>query len=191
MKVYPRNNSWRILSWLAIVWLSACSTASDPQLVPAPERSVHPIRFGHVALSVKDAARSAQWYSEIFGFVQIGGVYDIKIDESPLGQVAAKLFRRQAGGIRIAQLATTGGLAIELFEFEASKTTSESQIYPKTGIIHFAIVVDAFEETLQKLEDGGAELIVKNLANPNRLVAFYHDLDGNIIEISSREWGGM
>lgn len=180
-----------LLIWVALVWLSACSTIPDGRPPQASSVRTHPYQIGHVALSVKDVERSAQWYADVFGFVQLGPIYDIEPDGSPLGQVAAKLFRPVPVRLRVAQLATESGMAIELFELAGNDGAAHRNAYPGTGILHFAIVVDAFDETLRKLERAGGRLIVKNLANPTRLVAFYHDPDENIIEISSRKWDAM
>ncbi|MEF8704262.1 MAG: VOC family protein [Candidatus Accumulibacter sp. UW26] len=180
-----------LLISLAFAWLSACSTISDRQPLQASGVRTQPYQIGHVALSVKDVERSAQWYAEVFGFVQLGPVYDIQPDESPLGQVAARLFSPPPARLRVAQLATESGMAIELFELAGNDGAAKRGAYPATGIIHFAIVVDAFDETLRKLDKAGGTLIVRNLANPTRSVAFYHDPDQNIIEISSRKWDGM
>lgn len=180
-----------LLIWVALVWLSACSTIPDGRPPQASSATTHPYQIGHVALSVKDVERSAQWYADVFGFVQLGPIYDIQPDESPLGQVAAKLFRPVPVRLRVAQLATESGMAIELFELAGNDGAARRSAYPETGIIHFSIVVDAFDETLRKLDRAGGRLIVKNLANPTRSVAFYHDPDENIIEISSWKWDGM
>ena len=180
-----------LLTSLALAWLSACSTISDCQPLQTSRGSTQPYQIGHVALSVKNVERSSHWYAEVFGFVQVGPIYDIQPDDSPLGQVAAKLFSPPPGRLRVAQLATESGMAIELFELAGNDGAAHRNAYPGTGILHFAIVVDAFDETLRKLERAGGRLIVKNLANPTRLVAFYHDPDENIIEISSRKWDAM
>lgn len=191
LTVAVARSQWSLLTCVALVWLSACSTTQDVRPPQASRESAQPYRLGHIALSVKDVKRSARWYADVFGFVQLGPIYDIEPDESPLGQVAARLFRPAPERLRVVQLATKSGMAIELFEFDGNVGAPHRNAYPKTGIIHFSLIVDAFDETLRKLEESGAKLIVKNLANPTRSVAFYHDPDQNIIEISSRKWDGM
>ena len=186
-----RRKHRSLLTGIALLCLGACSTVPDRQQLPAAEASGQRQHIGHVALAVKDVGRSAQWYADVFGFVPVGPVYGIEADGSPLGQVAAKLFLPPPARLRVVQLATESGMAIELFEFVGDAAATPRSALPTSGIIHFAIVVDAFDETLRKLDRAGGTLIVKNLANPTRSVAFYHDPDQHIIEISSRKWDGM
>jgi catechol 2,3-dioxygenase-like lactoylglutathione lyase family enzyme len=172
----------RILTrWLApfvAVWLLfGCANV-------ATER---PLRgeMGHVAIAVQQLERSVEWYRNTFGFKQIGEVYQISTDDSPLGKVALALFGRQTHPIRLAQLTTPSGASVELFEFNGHPATKPDAM---SGILHLALVVDDFYAAQTRLAKLGVAPLVENFSNPRRKVAFYKDLDAHIIELTSLHW---
>lgn len=128
-----------------------------------------------------------RWYGQTLGFAQASQVYDIAVDNSPLGQVAAGLFGTERKPFRIVQLKARDGLSLELFEI-LDRSDEQQWKPPARGILHFAVVTASFEETITRLELSGSRRIVGNESNLNRRVAFYTDPDGNVIEIGSTSW---
>ena len=180
----------KTISLIVFTLVSAVTACAGQAPVAPPPSASSSLRFGHVALAVRDLSASIHWYADAFGFVAVAPPADLAVDDSPLGRVATALFGRELKRVRIAQLKTPDGIGIELFEFTDPRLPWSS--YSSTGgILHFAVVAPSFDSTLARLERLGAHAIVLNDANPTRRVVFISDPDGHIVEIASRSWDGM
>lgn len=172
---------------IAMTMLLACETMPTP--TPKPVVKTDSIlRFDHVAMAVRDLDTSRRWYRESLGFIPVSEVFDIEVDDSPLGRVATALFGPELKRLRIVQLKTPDGIGIELFEFVDPVPAWPSGL-AHTGMLHFAVIAASYDATLSRLERAGAQRIIVNEANPARRTAFFRDPDGNIIQIMSHSSG--
>jgi catechol 2,3-dioxygenase-like lactoylglutathione lyase family enzyme len=177
-----------IMPFLLLVVLAGCAAGPTSMPASAAEPAQHgSLSFGHVALTVSNVEVSTRWYRDTLGFTLLQSVYDIHVDASPLGKVAAALFGQGLRRLKIAQLQAPGGMRIELFEFVEPRPAIGPP-NPMMGLLHLAVVTERFDDTVRKLETSGARRIVTNYANPDRRVAFYADPDGNVLEIDASPW---
>lgn len=127
----------------------------------------------HVALVVTDIEKSAGWYEE------------------KLGWPVVRQFALPENNVAFAFLQTPGGLIYELVEIKSSephpsayKHVSESGKIQ--GFAHVCFLVSDCDGVVAELESRGVTIIVPAHDAPDAgmRAAFFHDCDGNLIEIA-------
>jgi catechol 2,3-dioxygenase-like lactoylglutathione lyase family enzyme len=129
--------------------------------------SVPTLQFHHVTLSVKNVDQVSQWYADLLGFT----VRDHFILTRPDGK-----------SIRVARVEIPG-LRMNISQFDGSiepERTGERQ-----GLRHLALQVDSVDQTYQSLREKGVQFMSEPFTYdpPGYRVAFFQDLEGNIIEL--------
>jgi catechol 2,3-dioxygenase-like lactoylglutathione lyase family enzyme len=126
------------------------------------------IRFDHVAITVKDMARSVDFYRDLLGF-----------------EVVGQLMLRD-DTFKIVYL-RSGGACIELFEFrDHDAQTAVGVPDPVGGFKHVALQTTDVDGVAAKLKAAGVTFTVepKDASGGVRL-AFFRDPDGNLLELVS------
>jgi len=121
----------------------------------------------HVAIICSDYAKSRRFYTEILKF-----------------KVLAETYREDRGSFKL-DLATPGGVQIELFSFPAPPLRAS---YPEAcGLRHLALSVDDIDTAIATLAAGGiaSEAIRVDPLTGQRFT-FFADPDGLPIEMTER-----
>jgi len=151
---------------------------------------VYPRVITHVGCTVTDIERAITWYREVFGFQLLAGPVDLVADDSHFGQIAADIFGAQFRRGRLAQMAGSNGVCIELFQFHEPQSVrrQDNFEYWKPGIFHFTIVEPGIEEMIERIAvNGGKSRSRVWTLFPDKpyKIAYCEDPFGNIIEIYS------
>jgi len=113
----------------------------------------------HAAIASPDPRKLAEWYVEHLGFV-INYTYD------------ANVFVK-----------APNGAMLEIIPSEGDPVPAK----PKTpGLRHLAIWVDDFDGACAELKRQGVELLGEPLNLKGNLLAFFNDLDGNLLHLINR-----
>lgn len=115
--------------------------------------------FEHTAIASPDPEALGVWYEKTLGFPIVH-------------RYAGNVFVRAADGTMLEMIPSEG---------EAPETGMKTP-----GIRHLAVSVDDYEAGVADLESKGVEIFSHVQAGTNRL-AFFHDLDGNILHLIHRE----
>ena len=141
----------------------------------------------HVGVTVTDIEKAIGWYREIFGFQLLAGPVDLVADDSHFGLLARDIFGTGFQRGRLAQLAGSNGVCLELFQFSDPPTVVRKDFeYWKTGIFHFTIVDPAIEDVVRRIAESGGKLrskIWQLFPDKPYKIAYCEDPFGNIIEI--------
>jgi methylmalonyl-CoA/ethylmalonyl-CoA epimerase len=127
-------------------------------------------KLRHIALSVPDPEKSAQFYEATFGMKRVGTT------NSPL-----------ATGVYLSD----GVVNVALLKFrndEAAQGKGKDYV----GVHHFGFHVDDVEDTRRKLAEHGAALFME-VPEERKTVFFeekYTDPDGIVFDISQHGWAG-
>lgn len=113
----------------------------------------------HTAIATPDPEKLGQWYAE-------------KLDFPIVHRYGGNVFVRAADGTMLELIPSEG---------EAPETGLKTP-----GIRHLAVSVDDYEAGKAELRSRGVEIVNEVEAGTNYL-AFFHDLDGNIIHLIYRE----
>ena len=123
-------------------------------------------RLRHIALSVRDLARSQKFFEDAFGMKKVGdGAHGVYMSD---------------GTMNIALLDRKG------------RPDSDATPEPFYGILHFGMWVDDTDETLDKVKQAGGEYLSGNVSNnPN---TFFEvkctDPDGTVFDLTHNGWRG-
>ena len=119
-------------------------------------------KFRHIAISTEDPEKTAAWYKEVFGLVEVG--------------------RTGHGGYYL----TDGDINFAILRIPSKDDPTKAQV----GVSHFGFMVEDPEETCRKLEETGAkrlaDLPVTNQFFEMKFVA----PDGLGFDISIHGWPG-
>jgi len=133
------------------------------------------IGFSHIGLSVRDAARSAAFYSAAFGF-EVGQRFDLSEgferagDAPPLPSVC--------------QFVTRGPIALALIQYRSPKGSPVPRPMHQLGIANMGIIVEAIEPVAELVEAYGGRVHRETLLNgPNGTFLHCSDPDGARIEL--------
>ena len=113
----------------------------------------------HTAIATPDPEALGQWYAQ-------------KLDFPVVYRYSGNVFVRAADGTMLELIPSEGD------RLETGMKTP--------GIRHLAVTVDDFEAGMKELESRGVEIFDTVEASGNRL-AFFRDLDGNILHLIWRE----
>jgi len=127
-------------------------------------------KLRHIALSVPDPEKSAQFYEATFGMKRVGTT------DSPL-----------ATGVYLSD----GVVNVALLKFrndEAAQGKGKDYV----GVHHFGFHVDDVEDTRRKLDENGASHFM-DVPAERKTIFFeekYKDPDGIVFDISHEGWAG-
>ncbi len=125
-------------------------------------------KLRHIALSVPDPEKSAQFYEATFGLKRVG------ITNSPL-----------ANGIYLSD----GVINVALLKFKSDEA-AQHRTKDYVGVHHFGFQVDDMEDARRKLGENGASLFME-APEERRTILFeekYCDPDGILFDISHEGW---
>lgn len=112
------------------------------------------LRLSHIGLCVADLARAEAFYTNVFGYKNIGAL--------KIGQEADALLDLKGTGLDVVYLQRPGeDTRIELLYFRTPGTEISSNIRAVnlTGITHFSFRVDDMAEILAQVRQYGGKLI--------------------------------
>lgn len=114
----------------------------------------------HTAIASPDPAALAQWYCDHLGF-HINFRYDV-------------FFFVKA----------PNGSMLEIIPSEGERGSNKLK---DPGIRHLAIAVDDFDQAYQEIKNKGVQMLGEPYENQGNRLAFFTDLDGNILHLISRK----
>jgi len=152
----------------------------------------YPRSFSHIGLSVPDVEKAVKFYEEVMGWYVIMQPTEIEEDDSPIGEMCTDVFGPGWKKFRIAHMATSDKIGIELFEFENNEKPENNFEYWKTGIFHYCVQDPNVEELVEKIvEYGGKQRMpIREYypgEKPYRMV-YCEDPFGNLVEIYSHSY---
>ncbi len=155
----------------------------------------YPRAFSHIGLSVTDLDRAVQFYTEVLGCYLL--VDPVSFDEekdgdAPVGQMLTDALGEGWRGVRIAHLATSDKIGIELFEFEGAELPEDNLNYRKVGIFHFCVQDPDIEGLAKKIvEHGGKQRMPVHEFHPGEKpfkMVYCEDPFGNVVEIYTHSY---
>jgi len=126
-------------------------------------------KIKHIALSVPDPEKTAQFYEKVFGLKRVGTT------ESPL-----------ANGVYI----TDGYLNIALLKYHSDEMAGLKEGKDFIGVHHFGFQVDDSGAAKEKIESNGGAFFMDlpNLKDTLYYEEKFRDPDGVIFDISQNGW---
>jgi catechol 2,3-dioxygenase-like lactoylglutathione lyase family enzyme len=128
------------------------------------EKPIPTGRLNHVALPTADPERGARFYREVLGFVET--------PRPAFSFRGAWLLKREVG------------VMIHLIHDESFQPASGKPINSRTN--HIAMQVDGYDAAVKQLAAHGVEYVERVLPTYNYRQVFFHDPDGNTLELG--EW---
>ena len=123
----------------------------------AKNQHPYPRRFSHIGLSVPDLEKAVDFYTKVMGWYVIMPPTRIDSDDSAIGVMCDDVFGQGWEYFKIAHLATSDGVGIEIFEFKDAYTPDKNLDYNRTGTFHFSVQDPDLEGLLQKILDHGGK----------------------------------
>jgi lactoylglutathione lyase family protein len=141
---------------------------------------------------VPDVEQAVKFYEEVMGWYVIMQPTEIEEDDSPIGEMCTDVFGPGWKKFRIAHMATSDKIGIELFEFENNEKPENNFEYWKTGIFHYCVQDPDVEGLVEKIvEYGGKQRMpIREYypgEKPYRMV-YCEDPFGNLVEIYSHSY---
>ncbi len=153
----------------------------------------YPRAFSHIGLSVPNIEKAVEFYTKAFGWYVIMKPTDVKEEnESAIGIMCEDVFGAGYESFKIAHLATSDKIGIELFEFEKNEKPASNLEYNKHGIFHFCIQDPDIEGTLELIKELGGKqrMPIREYYpgdKPYRMV-YVEDPFGNVFELYSHSY---
>ena len=142
----------------------------------------------HVGLAVPDLDRAINWYRKVFGFYILAGPFDFNAADENSGAMTLDLQGAELKKMRNVHLMSSGGVGIELFEFQ-DPTYHAEHYSPHAGFFHICLIVDDLVGTIEKVVQHGGKQRSKiwniNKGKPHYLV-YAEDPFGHIVELYTR-----
>ena len=128
-------------------------------------------KLRHVAISVPDPEKSAQFYEKVFGMKRVG------ITESEL-----------SSGIYLSD----GVVSLALLDYKTDEAAGEEQGKDFVGVHHFGFWVDDLDKTGDSIEECGGTFFLDLPEEKDSLYyeKKYRDPDGVIFDLSHQGWVG-
>jgi len=132
-------------------------------------------RVNHIGTCVGDLVRAADFYRDVFGFVEHNRL------EIPDG-VAAKLLRVPEPVGLTAVYLTLGDTVLELLHFDRpGNDPQRDRSLTEPGLTHISLTVDDLEATCAKVVEYGGEVLEDT--NMGGFAVFVRDPDGQLLEL--------
>ena len=128
-------------------------------------------KLRHVAISVPDPEKSAQFYEKVFGMKRVG------ITESEL-----------SSGIYLSD----GVVSLALLDYKTDEAAGEDKGKDFVGVHHFGFWVDDLDKTGDSIEECGGTFFLDLPEEKDSLYyeKKYRDPDGVIFDLSHQGWVG-
>lgn len=118
----------------------------------------YPRSFSHIGLSVPDIEQAVKFYSEVMGWYVIMKPTAVKEErETAIGIMCEDVFGAGYEEFKIAHLATSDGIGIELFEFKGNDKIRPEFNFAKTGLFHFSVQDPDLEGLVSKIVAWGGK----------------------------------
>jgi catechol 2,3-dioxygenase-like lactoylglutathione lyase family enzyme len=128
-------------------------------------------KLRHIAISVPDPEKSAQFYEAAFGLKRVGTT------DSPL-----------ATGVYLSD----GVVNVALLKYKTDEAAGQERGKGYVGVHHFGFQVDDLEATRRRLQQHGAAFFM-DVPEQRRTIYYeekFRDPDGIIFDISHQGWVG-
>ena len=128
-------------------------------------------KLRHVAISVPDPEKSAQFYEKVFGMKRVGTT------DSEL-----------ASGVYLSD----GVVSLALLDYKTDKAAGEEKGKDFVGVHHFGFWVDDLDKTGDAIEESGGTFFL-DLPEAKDTLYYekkYRDPDGVIFDLSHQGWVG-
>lgn len=118
----------------------------------------YPKSFSHIGITVPNLEEAVKFYRDVMGWYVIMEPSLIKKEnETAIGQMCIDVFGNDWETFRIAHMATSDKVGIELFEFQQAKE-SRPEFNPfNTGLFHFSVQDPNIEELVQHIVEAGGK----------------------------------
>jgi lactoylglutathione lyase family protein len=152
----------------------------------------YPRSFSHIGLSVPNLEEAVRFYTDVMGWYVIMPPTEIIEDDSAIGAMCRDVFGRGFEGFKIAHLATSDGIGVEIFEFRNAERSDGEFAYWKPGVFHFCVQDPDLEGLAERIVSAGGKqrMPVRYYypdEKPYRMV-YCEDPFGNIVEIYSHSY---
>lgn len=152
----------------------------------------YPRAFSHIGLSVTDIDKAVKFYHDVFGWYIIMEPTIIVHDDSDIGIMCKDVFGEDWSSFKIAHMATSDKIGVEIFEFPNACKPDNNFEYWKSGVFHFAIQDPDIEGLVRKIvEHGGKQRMPIRYyykdKKPYRMT-YCEDPFGNVFEIYSHSY---
>ena len=114
----------------------------------------------HTAIASPDPGRLANWYVDTLGFL-INYVYD--------GNYFVK---------------APNGAMLEIIPSQGDRGDDKMRT---PGLRHLAVMVEDFDAGVEKLKASGVQMVGEPFSNQGNRLAFFADVDGNLLHLIHRE----
>lgn len=122
------------------------------------EQQNYPRAFSHIGITVPDLDKAVDFYRSVMGWYVIMEPTTVEEENSTaIGQMCIDVFGEGWGTFRIAHMATSDGVGIELFSF-SNQDTKEPAFNPfQTGLFHFCVQDPDVEGLVEKIVTAGGK----------------------------------
>jgi len=152
----------------------------------------YPRSFSHIGLSVPDIQKAVDFYSEVMGWYTIMEQSTVNEDDSAIGVMSQAVFGEGWQSYKIAHMATSDGIGIEMFEFKQNKQPDDNFKYWETGIFHYGVQDPDIEGLVKKiLANGGKQRMPIKEYYPGKKpykMVYMEDPFGNLVEIYTHSY---
>ena len=146
----------------------------------------------HIGLAVPDLDQAISWYGKVFGFHILAGPFEFDAASEEPENMTQDLQGYDIKKMRNVHLMSSGGVGIELFEFQSPKYEEPAAIH--NGFFHICLIVDDLVETIERIVQHGGKQKSKiwnvSAGKPHYLV-YTEDPFGNIVELYTRSTSEM
>lgn len=119
---------------------------------------VYPKSFSHIGITVPDLDAAVRFYQEVMGwYVIMKPTRIIEEKETAIGQMCIDVFGEGWGDFRIAHLATSDKIGVELFEFKQSAEKRPDFNPFQSGLFHYSVQDPDIEGLVKKIVAAGGK----------------------------------
>lgn len=160
----------------------------DPTAGPSRARPI-----GHIGLTVPSLDAAVAWYTRALGFEPLAPLVTLRRDAGDAGRLAAAVFGPGFVEASVAQLATGGPIALELFQFcPPDGPTPPRFDYWRPGWFHLCVIDREIEALCARIEHCSGRRLTDVLTvlprRPYRM-CYCQDPFGNVVEIHTHDQG--
>jgi catechol 2,3-dioxygenase-like lactoylglutathione lyase family enzyme len=149
---------------------------------------IAPRAVTHIGLTVPDIDAAMRWYEDIFGWPVLTPPAHLATGDSGIGAIVADCFGPAFRSVRIGNLATANGAAIEFMEFvdPPTEVPEDTFEYWKAGFTHICVVDPDIEGAVERIVAAGGRLrtaIWPQYAGKPYRMCYVEDPWGTVIEL--------